>query len=570
MANMIPATLPANLPPGEVHFYRSLAEDLQVAADWTVLCRVELVNTSTTRERELDFIVLVPYLGVLVVEIKSHQAIERSRGEWLYGFNRTPGPNPMRDTNDRKHHLRRALRDIDSRIADDVPVGRLVIFTHAAMRGDFTTNIDWHPYELLDANRYAALGATQSVINALEPELNFAVKARGKAELEQQLGPAKMKSIAQILCPDFVGLESAGVRTRFRDEELVALTNSQADALHGLRRSKRVVVTGYAGTGKTTLAVQIAREYASQGLSTALLCFNGHLASHLSNLVAAQKLNYVGTAHKLALEVLGLTPKERTRQEWDKIIRDATQILRNNPRFDFLVVDEAQDYYQGDYALVDLLDAALRGRLSSGSYRMFGDFLHQSLYGQEDVLPLIVGKEAVYDLDKNCRNKEDTARFAESVAGLQPGYRDYLRKGKGGLQVRQYDDAAHFSLVLREVLKDCKAKGIQAHEIVLLSLTDAPTDSSFEHERDMPYQIKELFIPTEKDRSFVGRTSLRKFKGLEAPFVIVGGIPEDDESLNDPSIRDALYIAVTRSLEATIVLAPKSSLAAVRSWLTKT
>jgi superfamily I DNA and RNA helicase len=86
----------------------------------------------------------------------------------------------------------------------------------------------------------------------------------------------------------------------------------------------------------------------------------------------------------------------------------------------------------------------------------------------------------------------------------------------------------------------------------------------------MPYQVKELFIPTEKERSFVGRTSLRKFKGLEAPFVIVSGIPEDDQSLNDASIRDALYIAVTRSLEATIVLAPKSSLAVVRSWLTKT
>ncbi len=68
--------------------------------------------------------------------------------------------------------------------------------------------------------------------------------------------------------------------------DLQQATEQQITVLRMLRTQSRLLVEGSAGSGKTLLAVCLAREHAALGKSVLLTCFNRNLAEHLSTVVA--------------------------------------------------------------------------------------------------------------------------------------------------------------------------------------------------------------------------------------------------------------------------------------------
>ena len=119
MARMIPSFIQGDLPPGEISFYEGLARAPETA-EWTVLFRQEMVNAGG-REREIDFLVLIPGQGIVVVEVKSNSRIERRDGTWYFGNYPPDSIGPFRKTNDRKHQIVRAVIEHDSRLAKFLP-----------------------------------------------------------------------------------------------------------------------------------------------------------------------------------------------------------------------------------------------------------------------------------------------------------------------------------------------------------------------------------------------------------------------------------------------------------------
>src|SRR5438128_2624084 len=65
-------------------------------------------------------------------------------------------------------------------------------------------------------------------------------------------------------------------------KELIRLTDQQIAVLQGLRRYRRMLIYGGAGTGKTVLAMAQARRLASEGFNVLLLCFNEPLGHKLN------------------------------------------------------------------------------------------------------------------------------------------------------------------------------------------------------------------------------------------------------------------------------------------------
>src|SRR5439155_25987944 len=65
------------------------------------------------------------------------------------------------------------------------------------------------------------------------------------------------------------------------DRRIVELSNDQAYVLAYLTKRHRAAVVGPAGSGKTTLARQVAERLASAGNPTLLTCFNWRLAGYL-------------------------------------------------------------------------------------------------------------------------------------------------------------------------------------------------------------------------------------------------------------------------------------------------
>ena len=101
------------------------------------------------------------------------------------------------------------------------------------------------------------------------------------------------------------------LRSQIEDEhgEIQTLTNSQIELFRRLQGTRRLAVGGGAGSGKTYVAVQRARDLARQGLRTLLVCHAAPLARHLRELTAGLDGLDAMTARELACRVrAGLDP----------------------------------------------------------------------------------------------------------------------------------------------------------------------------------------------------------------------------------------------------------------------
>ena len=127
-----------------------------------------------------------------------------------------------------------------------------------------------------------------------------------------------------------------------------------------LRDNRQLVVQGGPGSGKTWLALEQAFRYTNDGMQVLLLCYNVALADQLSTLVAKRKCQkgevIVRTWESLARELFdatgigwdeatGLAERELYFGEVvPSLMRDIVRNQQFQPRFDALVVDEAQNH----------------------------------------------------------------------------------------------------------------------------------------------------------------------------------------------------------------------------------
>src|SRR5207237_6640513 len=84
------------------------------------------------------------------------------------------------------------------------------------------------------------------------------------------------------------------------------LTRDQAKVARILREQRRLKVIGGAGTGKTWLALEQARQPAARGERVALVCYSRGLARFLQRMTAEwppkHRPAYVGLFHALPLQ----------------------------------------------------------------------------------------------------------------------------------------------------------------------------------------------------------------------------------------------------------------------------
>jgi hypothetical protein len=144
------------------------------------------------------------------------------------------------------------------------------------------------------------------------------------------------------------------------DRIILRHTTAEYHVLDILRDNRQLVVKGGPGSGKAWLALEQAFRYANEGLRVLLLCYNVALADQLSALVVKRKYRkgevIVRSWESLARELLvavgvgwdeptGLAEREIYFGEVVRsLMRDIVREQKFQPRFDALVVDEAQDH----------------------------------------------------------------------------------------------------------------------------------------------------------------------------------------------------------------------------------
>ena len=244
-------------------------------------------------------------------------------------------------------------------------------------------------------------------------------------------GASTSTKLAEILIGRLGTSRDIPAESDDRAAEFDRLTMEQSSILQVTRLLHRMEVRGGAGSGKTVLALQQAKELTRGGQGrkpqrVALLCYSIGLAEHLRRQVETwdrrHRPAFVGTFHAFGQQ-WGAAEGDRTDSDfWERLPTEMAELaaaLPDKQKYDAVIVDEAQDF--ADPWWTPVL-RALRDEEEGGLY-VYSDENQRifARFGRPPValVPLV--------LDHNLRN---TKQIHESFGPLAPS-RMYSRGGDG-------------------------------------------------------------------------------------------------------------------------------------------
>lgn len=558
---MMPAFCPADAPPGEKSIYASLLENRETD-DWIVLHSLGLADHIRQVEGEVDFVVIIPNVGVLVIEVKSHKSIDRrSDGTWKLGADAPTSRGPFQQAREAMHSLRSFLskKHIDM---NSVPMLSAVWFTSVRARTMLPSDPEWHDWQVMDSQDLrAAPKAIRRTISAGTAHLNNKIKyfTYGGVGLD----PGKADRIAGLLRPKFELAQVAGDLRLARKTQLVSFMKEQFLALDTVSENRSVLFSGPAGSGKTFLAMESARREMAAGKIGRFLCFNRFLGKRLNVDMADLEGLTVGTFHGELLRIAGVTqpPDNPSSEFWNKELPERaleSMIDGGNVSIsDFLIVDEIQDIAIDQY--LDVLDLMVVGGLKGGRVLLFGDFERQALYENAAGRERIIARApymSSHRLMHNCRNLPRIGYQVNILSRLDPGYRQFRRDDDGVDPVfHQYQAGQDQSPLLAAAIRGLKEEGYELSEIVILSPYSARSTAATTED---PW-LRQILKPVNGSFARPGQTqfsSIHAFKGLEAPAIVVTDLDEGAAADNFDSV---LYVGLTRATDRLIALIEKST-----------
>ena len=414
-----------------------------------------------------------------------------------------------------------------------------VAFTHL----DFDHQSDeWHRWQALDRSYLRTRGVASAFAKVLEnarKHLTTKPTASWFSSSSKTPTAAEARQLAAILRPNFESYESPKARVARVAAETKKYTEEQYRALDFAQDNDRTVFIGPAGTGKTLLALEMARRASRSGRRTLFLCYNELLGNWLEEEARplAPTVEFDRVARRM-LKVSGLSANGDP-AFWEKTLpRAAAAAMEDGGHaavepYEELIVDEAQDFLRGGY--IDFLDRSVIGGLKAGRVKLFGDFERQSVYEAADIT-LAELKEgwipdlATIRLRENCRNTPRVASFAEVLGGLNPSYGSVRRPDdREEPVVIEFESDKEQQAKLLELLLDLHEEGFKPSDIVVLSM----------QAQDMCMTR----LGAHSGKGSVQSFSIRRFKGLEAPVIVITDISDVDSD----EMQKLLYVGVTRS-----------------------
>lgn len=558
---MIPPEFdPGNPSPGERVVFESLKADTSTNG-WVALHSQDIAWHVKQVVGEVDFVIAVPSLGILCLEVKGHRKVHREAGAWYLGSNPSPDfRGPFKQAHEGCESVRR-------RIWERRPDFDNIVFTWAVVF-PFVSSVDrivtdeWLQWQLIteSALENASIGdLIRSILVEERKRLENVETARWFDPADRGPTPGQCDAIGRLLRPDFELCETPASARGRRVEELRKFTEDQFLALDAMEGNSRVLFTGPAGTGKTVLALEGARRRANGGDRVLLVCYNRLLADSLKEEVDGFGVKIeVRTIHSLMAEIAGLARPElesANQRFWDlDLPRAAVDHLlasADPAAFDMIVVDEGQDVLRSDF--LDVIDLCVVDGLAGGQWRVFADFENQAIFtsGPEAESELFCRSPATprYALRVNCRNTPRVSAQVQLLGGLEPGYARVLRPDDGLDPRLRYSSAGRQPDLLDETISDLVDDGFQAEDIVILSFRNEGSSA----ERLLSSGIRTSSLSPLRDRSEAGKSrfgTVHAFKGLESPCVVL----TDVENVGSMRTQSLLYTGMTRGTDRLSVL----------------
>lgn len=516
----------------------------QLGDEWRVFYSVawQALREGRQGDGEIDFVLLHPVHGLFCLEVKGGSTIEVDGRSW-YSVNRSGRHrirNPFEQVSDSKYVLRRWLSEQISGVDSSSRFGHIVVFPSHNQSGDMGP----------EAPR--AIIWDRSDLKTPEVSMERTVAHWGLRGMSKQIAG----QITDLLAPQFTMLPSGSRQVDDALDQQVQLTEQQWSAFQMLRRHRRALVLGAAGTGKTVLAHERAVQLATGGFNVLLTCFNRPLAERLRANTKGHSSLTVASFHSLCERFASESQLGQTintsdsdaywANELPDLLPDAAALLGRS--FDAIIVDEGQDFLPHWWTSLELLLTA-----DDSAFVVFAD-ANQAIYQANWQAPF---STEPFLLDVNCRN---TREIAERVYRTGLGTEATLGTVGPSPISRMANNRRKATEKAIELVKHlCASHSLSPERVVVLATSGSMWEAL--DEAEWPFHLCEehgeegLFIET-----------VHRFKGLESDAVVVVFDPELDP--DDPELTRLAYVGMSRARAVLGIVASKESLTAIR-WITE-
>jgi hypothetical protein len=386
-AKMLPSAPAPGSPEGEVKIFEMLRDD-PGAKGWIVIHDLDEAKHVDQISGQADFVVVIPNEGLVVVEVKGCHSLVTNEHGWFYGTDPVPDKRgPFKQAAKAMHSMREHLAG--NGLAFNVPMISAVVFPY--IDPQINRPIEWHEWQLLGLSKLNARPISANILNIIRSAQNHFASKGFKWALGNVCTPQVVPPIVASLRPFLTVLASPRERRKGLDENLKRCTEQQFAFIEQVgTTNERILVSGLAGTGKTTLALEAVRRAKAENPEdfVALFCFNKLLGAALKSeqeAIGVKRLRMSGF-HPFLMDIAEIphgSPETDQPGFWSDILpRKVLSLLRESGimrgELDLLVLDEAQDLIRESY--LEIFDWLLKGGLTNGRWLAFGDFERQAIY----------------------------------------------------------------------------------------------------------------------------------------------------------------------------------------------
>ena len=554
MAILIPDT-PKDCPHGERITFEKLGRDLD--KDWVVLHSLGLHGHATKIWGEADIVVLSTK-GFFALEVKGG-AVSCTDGVWQFGVPGKPmytkKEDPWTQAKGTMFAIRERLEKADPSMKN-LLMGFGVVMPMVSFNG---VGAEIEPEVLLDREEFRSdlgfyIGRLCKHWTAVYANKHDAVRRLPTRD--------DIRRARQILRPDVDAAISLGSWLTGIESQLVQLSNDQIRASRRMASNPRTVVRGKAGTGKTVIAIERARQLAAEGRSVLFLCYNRLLAAHVRSTLVTDVSGNIDVHHahglyRSVIEQAGMLDRLQAEEGaggfYERIFPELfveAAIMSDTKIYDAVVIDEAQDLLTLPH--LDALDIVVRDGLQRGRWHLFFDPL-QNLYNEEiqdQVMDRLSGAQPAFDdLFENCRNTLQVAVQTSIVSGLDMA----LEGAPGGPEsTLSWFVPGGCIAALEKDVRQLIGNHVRPEDIVILSPLKQVNSCLRNLKSLAAIPITDVTTPQPGALLF---STMHSFKGLERKVVLA----VDMEGIGAPELARIHYAGLSRATSLLKVYLPESA-----------